>query len=154
MFHHVSIIFNVPEPKAESIAIEATERLVIVAIVVARPAETPNVVSVMVNNGTRAIPPVATTATIANTAPITIVTVVKISFQCFLHHSPTFFAAVFEFLPTAFFTFGLHVVVLVVKIVFALNNSQSLYSCILLQLLIASKSCETFSWFVGILSPP
>ena len=55
-----------------------------------------------------------------------------------------FFAAVFEFLPTAFFTFGLHVVVLVVKIVFALNNSQSLYSCILLQLLIISKICETF----------
>ena len=64
------------------------------------------------------------------------------------------FAAVFEFLPTAFFTFGLHVVVLVVKIVFALNNSQSLYSCILLQLLIVSKSCETFSWFVGIFTPP
>ena len=42
-----------------------------------------------------------------------------------------FFAAVFEFLPTAFFTFGLHVVVLVVIIVFALNNSQSLYSCLL-----------------------
>ena len=55
-----------------------------------------------------------------------------------------FFAAVFEFLPTAFFTFGLHVVVLVVIIVFALNNSQSLYSCILLQLLIISKICETF----------
>ena len=63
-----------------------------------------------------------------------------------------FFAAVLEFLPTAFFIFGLHVVVLVVKIVFALNNSQSLYSCILL-LLIVSKSYETFSWFVGILSP-
>ena len=86
----MSIIFNVPEPKAESIAIEATERLVIVAIVVARPAETPNVVSTVVNNGTRAIPPVATTATIANTAPITIVTVMRISFQCSLYHSPTF----------------------------------------------------------------
>ena len=150
----MSIIFNVLEPRVESIAIVATERLVIVAIVVARPAETPNVVSTVVNNGTRAIPPVATTATITNTAPITIVTVIRISFQCSLHHSPTFFAAVFEFLPTAFFTFGLHVVVLVVKIVFALNNSQSLYSCILLQLLIVSKSCETFSWFVGILLPP
>lgn len=150
----MSIIFNVLEPRVESIAIVATERLVIVAIVVVRPAETPNVVSTVVNNGTRAIPPVATTATIANTAHITIVTVMRISFQCSLHHSPTFFAAVFEFLPTAFFTFGLHVVILVVKIVFALNNSQSLYSCILLQLLIVSKSCETFSWFVGILLPP
>ena len=69
-------------------------------------------------------------------------------------HRADLFAAVFEFLPTAFFTFGLHVVVLVVKIVFVLNNSQSLYSCILLQLLIVSKSCETFSWFVGILLPP
>ena len=56
----MSIIFNVLEPRVESIAIVATERLVIVAVVVARPAETPNVGSTVVNNSTRAIPPVAT----------------------------------------------------------------------------------------------
>ena len=65
-----------------------------------------------------------------------------------------FFAAVFEFLPTAFFTFWCQVFVFIIKIVFTFNNSQSLYSCILLQLLIVSKSCETFSWFVGIFTPP
>ena len=76
----MSIIFNVLEPRVESIAIVATERLVIVAIVVTRPAEIPNIASDIVNNGTRAIPPVATTATIANTAPITIAPNTIISF--------------------------------------------------------------------------
>jgi len=96
-------------------------------------------------------PPVNT----VKTAPITIHIAPITNFsQYSLHHSPTFFATVFEFFPTAFFTFGLHVVVLVVKIVFALNNSQSLYSCILLQLLIVSKSCETFSWWLGNFTPP
>ena len=41
----MSIIFNVLEPRVESIAIVATERLVIVAIVVTRPAEIPNIAS-------------------------------------------------------------------------------------------------------------
>ena len=96
-------------------------------------------------------PPVNT----VKTAPITIhIAPITSSFQCSLHHSPTFLQPSLNFSQRLFFTVGLHVVVLVVKIVFALNNSQSLYSCILLQLLIVSKSCETFSWFVGILSPP
>ena len=60
---------------------------VTVAKVKAVPADTPKVVKVVVNRGTRANPPEATTATIANTAPITIVTVMRISFQCSLHHS-------------------------------------------------------------------
>ena len=55
----------------------------IVLMLAAADADSPN----PVNNGISAKPPEATTATIANTAPITIVTVMRISFQCSLHHS-------------------------------------------------------------------
>lgn len=86
MLHQIPIISMMEEPTEEPIAIPAITKLVIVATVMAVPAETPTAVKRVVKIGTSATPPVRTTAAIVNAVTAIIATVATICFQWSRHH--------------------------------------------------------------------